>query len=217
MLFHCHPVYSALVVYVSLCTSVARVLTSNGTTPNVPFFFIIISRQRRGYSSGSGAQNTEPPSAETVEGWEMIDGGGGGLQKTKADWEGDDGGSGGGGGSGSRPDPREYATGSTEPASSSRTLRVTSSCSLPVTVFSTLSPVSSSASDDYLSEDGGREGGGGEGGGGAPSPGTLSQLAMVKGQLTDALRALAVSFGQVGYCQGEGTMCGVALFLCARC
>ncbi|CAM9619814.1 unnamed protein product, partial [Sphacelaria rigidula] len=35
-----------------------------------------------------------------------------------------------------------------------------------------------------------------------PSPGTLKQLAAVKAQLTDLLRALAVSFGQVGYCQG---------------
>jgi len=29
-------------------------------------------------------------------------------------------------------------------------------------------------------------------------------LALVKAQLTNALRALAVSFGDVGYCQGEG-------------
>ncbi|CAN0395630.1 unnamed protein product, partial [Laminaria digitata] len=100
-------------------------------------------------------------------------------------------GGGRGSGTGGASDPRKYATGSTDPSSSSRTLRVRSSSSLSVAVFSTLSPVSSSASDDYHS-----------GGGGAPSPGTLSQLAMVKGQLTDALRALAVSFGQVGYCQG---------------
>ncbi|CAM9921078.1 unnamed protein product, partial [Scytosiphon promiscuus] len=35
-----------------------------------------------------------------------------------------------------------------------------------------------------------------------PSPNTIRQLEMVKGQLTDCLRALAVSFGEVGYCQG---------------
>lgn len=175
-----------------------------------------VSAQRRGYSSGggSGGRGTEPPSCESAEGWEIVDGGDGEFHKQKPEGEREEGGDRGGSGGGS--DPRKYATGSTDPSSSSRTLRVRSSSSLSVAVFSTLSPVSSSASGDYLSDGGGGEGDGrgmGEegGGGGAPSPGTLSQLAMVKGQLTDALRALAVSFGQVGYCQGEE---GCSSFLC---
>ena len=75
--------------------------------------------------------------------------------------------------------------------------------------FSTLSPLSSPASNfSSGGEDDDDEAD--EGGGGRrrrrrrlpPSPGTVKQLEGVKAQLTDALRALAVAFGDVGYCQG---------------
>lgn len=62
--------------------------------------------------------------------------------------------------------------------------------------FSTLSPLGSESSM-------GSSGECGADGGGVASPGTLKQLESVKAQLTDLLRALAVSFGQVGYCQGK--------------
>lgn len=61
--------------------------------------------------------------------------------------------------------------------------------------FSTLSPVGSELSM------GSAMGSDLEAGAGV-CPGTLRQLESVKSQLTDLLRALAVSFGQVGYCQG---------------
>lgn len=84
--------------------------------------------------------------------------------------------------------------------------------------FSTLSPLGSAASN-FSSGGEGEEGtnGGGGGGGGRgrslPSPNTIRQLEMVKGQLTDCLRALAVSFGEVGYCQGGSGFRLVCLFV----
>lgn len=74
----------------------------------------------------------------------------------------------------------------------------------------TLSPLGSPGSD-RPQHDGGESGVEGERGGvremgnreRIPSLRTLQELERVKGQLSDALRALAVSFGQVGYCQGE--------------
>lgn len=92
--------------------------------------------------------------------------------------------------------------------SSNRSL---SSVSNPTGGFSTLSPLSSPASNFSSA---GEEMG--EGGGRRrlpPSPGTLEQLEGVKAQLTDALRALAVAFGDVGYCQGAGGRVGFAAAL----
>ncbi|CAN0208297.1 unnamed protein product, partial [Ectocarpus sp. 12 AP-2014] len=73
--------------------------------------------------------------------------------------------------------------------------RSTSSISNPTRGFSTLSPLSSAASNLSCEDDRGEKSP-------LPSPATIRQLELVKGQLTDALRALAVSFGEVGYCQG---------------
>lgn len=98
-----------------------------------------------------------------------------------------------------------FATVSTDPNSSSRSMGLRSSSSLSAAVYSTLSPLSSASSgDEDWSSDGTGEGleKGEDGGGGAPDPAALEVLEVVKRQLTDALRALAVSFGQVGYCQG---------------
>lgn len=52
-------------------------------------------------------------------------------------------------------------------------------------------------------EDGDEYGGHGEDGRWEPSVQTLQRLDFMKRQLTDTLRALSVSFGRVGYCQGE--------------
>lgn len=70
--------------------------------------------------------------------------------------------------------------------------------------FSTLSPM---GSDGSMWSASGSDPEGVE----PPSPGTLKQLEAVKAQLTDLLRALAVSFGQVGYCQGA-----CAVYACLR-
>lgn len=83
--------------------------------------------------------------------------------------------------------------------------------SAPTAGFSTLSPLGSELSNFSCSD----RSDDGKGGGhnsdddeeygpdaDAASPGTIKQLESVKAQLTDLLRALAVSFGQVGYCQG---------------
>ncbi|CAN0376878.1 unnamed protein product, partial [Hapterophycus canaliculatus] len=79
-----------------------------------------------------------------------------------------------------------------------------SSFSNPTGGFSTLSPLGSAASNFSSGGEGEEE----TSGAGRrrtrlpPSPNTIRQLDVVKGQLTDCLRALAVSFGEVGYCQG---------------
>ena len=74
---------------------------------------------------------------------------------------------------------------------------------------STLSPLGTplrgQEEEDYVHGEGvGGEGEGEEGDGleFVPSPRILRELETVRGQLTDALRALAVAFSKVGHCQG---------------
>eukprot|EP00903_Cladosiphon_okamuranus_P009068 g8669.t1 len=100
-----------------------------------------------------------------------------------------------------------FPTVSTDAASVSTSVRdrsLSSASNNPTGGFSTLSPLGSPASD-YSSGD--EDGETNEAGvrrrrRQAPSPGTIKQLEVVKAQLTDALRALAIAFGDVGYCQG---------------
>ena len=80
--------------------------------------------------------------------------------------------------------------------------RSLSSISNPTGGFSTLSPLSSPASNYSSGDEEMGDGAGGRRRRLPPSPGTIKQLEGVKAQLTDALRALAVAFGDVGYCQG---------------
>eukprot|EP00752_Nemacystus_decipiens_P011458 g10175.t1 len=117
----------------------------------------------------------------------------------------------GGGEGGGRGEGTVFSTVSTEVASVSTSVRGSrslSSVSNPTGGFSTLSPLSSPASNFSSGGEEGEEETVEDGGGGRrgqrvpPSPGTIRQLEGIKAQLTDALRAIAVAFGDVGYCQG---------------
>ncbi|CAM9214147.1 unnamed protein product, partial [Ascophyllum nodosum] len=121
-------------------------------------------------------------------------------------------GSGGEGGKETAAGGTSFSTFSTAAISSSGNWSVgepRSSSPLSCRVYSTLSPLGTplrgQEGEDYAH--GGCVGGEGEGEEGdgsefVPSPRILRELEAVRGQLTDALRALAVAFSKVGYCQG---------------